>query len=95
MRGLFARVVTVALRGGVAAFALALCIHGSTKRAARNAAQLNPMGHRRSDVWQNSRTGQRLFAAKQGSGAGASEVLQSPAPSGDFGCPISRRAVTS
>ena len=31
--------------------------------------QLNPKGHRRSDVRQNSRTGQRLFAAKQGSDA--------------------------
>ena len=36
MRGWFARVVAFALRGGVAAFALALCIHGSTKRAAKS-----------------------------------------------------------
>ena len=47
----------------------------------------------KADVWVCSSrwTGQRLFAAKQASGAGASEVLPSPAPSGDIGC-LSRPA---
>ena len=36
MRGFLQRIVTFALRGGAATFALALCIHGSTKRAAKS-----------------------------------------------------------
>lgn len=39
MSGAFQKVVSFALRGGAAAFALALCIHGSTKRPARSPAQ--------------------------------------------------------
>ena len=93
MSGTFQRLVSFALRGGAAAFALALCIHGSTKTAAVSVAwKLNLMGHRRDDARQDARTGLRLADAERPSGADASGVLLSPVPSGDFACPIAREA---